>query len=127
MRETIFEKLDLKDEKNLLIIGMPRSIEKQFSNLPVSKNITPLLKNKKIDFALVFIINENHLNVILKDVVPWLKEDSKLWVAFPKSTSKIFTDLKFTSDWNELTSKGYKKTKRIDIDHVWSAIKFMLA
>ena len=104
----------------------PPSPEKQFSNLSFSKNITPLLKSKKIDFALVFAVNKNQLNGILKDVISWLKKDSKLWVAFPKSTSKIFTDLNFTSGWDELTSKGYERTKRIEIDQVWSAMRFML-
>ena len=54
MAQTIFEKLQLADEKNLLIQGLPSSIEKQFSKLSFAKNITPLLKSRKIDFALVF-------------------------------------------------------------------------
>ena len=50
--QTLPEKLQLKDEKNLLIQGLPSSIEKQFVKLTFSKSITPLLKKRKIDFAL---------------------------------------------------------------------------
>ena len=51
MSQTLFEKLQLEDEKNLLIQGLPSTIEKQFSKLSFSKNVTPLLKTRKIDFA----------------------------------------------------------------------------
>ena len=93
MSQHLFDKLQLADEKNLLIQGLPSSIEKQFSKLSFAKNMTPLLKSRKIDFALVFAVNENQLNGILRDVMPSLKENSKFWVAYPKSTSKIVTNL----------------------------------
>ena len=77
MSQTLLEKLQLADEKNLLIQGLPSSIEKQFSKLSFAKNVTPLLKSRKIDFALVFAVNENQLNSILQEVMPALKKDSK--------------------------------------------------
>ena len=125
MLQTLFEKLQLADEKNLLIQGLPSSIEKQFNKLSFAKNMTPLLKSRKIDFALVFAVSENQLNGILKDVMPSLKNDSKFWVAYPKTTSKIVTDLNRNRSWNRLTAEGYESTQRIELDHVWSAMKFV--
>lgn len=124
MSLTVFEKLQLADEKNLLIQGLPSSIEKQFSKISFAKNITPLLKSRKIDFALVFAVNENQLNGILKDVMPSLRDGSKFWVAYPKVTSKIVTDLNRDSSWNRLTSSGYESIERVELDHVWSAMRF---
>ena len=51
MSQTLLEKLQLKDERNLLIQGLPSSIEKQFVKLAFAKNLTPLLKSRRIDFA----------------------------------------------------------------------------
>lgn len=127
MLPTVFEKLQLTDEKNLLIQGLPSSIEKQFSKLSFAKNMTPLLKSRKIDFALVFAVNENQLNGILKDVMPSLKCESKFWVAYPKATSKIVTDLNRECSWNRLTCAGYESIERIELDHVWSAMRFVKA
>jgi hypothetical protein len=127
MSQTLFEKLQLADEKNLLIQGLPSSIEKQFNKLSFAKNMTPLLKSRKIDFALVFAVSENQLNGILKDVMPSLKEDSKFWVAYPKTTSKISTDLNRDRSWNRLTSEGYESLHRVELDHVWSAMRFVKA
>jgi hypothetical protein len=125
MSQTIFEKLQLADEKNLLIQGLPSSIEKQFNKLSFAKNMTPLLKSRRIDFALVFAVSENQLNGILKDVMPSLREGSKFWVAYPKATSKIVTDLNRESSWNHLTCEGYESIERVELDHVWSAMRFV--
>lgn len=124
MSQTLFEKLQYAEEKNLLIQGLPSSIEKQFHKLSFAKNVTPLLKNRKIDFALVFAVNENQLNSILSDVMPALKDGSKFWVAYPKTTSKIVTDLNRDGSWNRLTNAGYEGVDRVELDHVWSAMRF---
>ena len=124
MSQTLFEKLQYNEEKNLLIQGLPSSIEKQFSKMTFAKNVTPLLKSKRIDFALVFAINENQLNGILNDVMPSLKENTKFWVAYPKTTSKIVTDLNRDRSWNRLTNEGYSGIDNVDLDHVWTATRF---
>lgn len=124
MSQTIFEKLQLKNEKTLLIQGLPSSIEKQFSKLSFAKNLTPLLRSRKIDFALVFAVSENQLNSILQDIMPALKEDSKLWIAYPKVTSKITTNLNRESSWQKLTDAGFEANEQVSLDHVWHAAQY---
>jgi len=122
--QSLFEKLELKDERNLLIQGLPSSIEKQFIKLSYSKNVTPLLKLKKIDFALVFAINVNQLNGILREVIPALNDEGKLWIAYPKTTSKISSDLNRDCSWSVLTQNQYETIGQVALDHVWSALRF---
>ena len=124
MSLTIFEKLQLNNEKTLLIQCLPSSIEKQFSKLSFAKNLTPLLRSRKIDFALVFAVSEYQLNSILEDIMPALKEESKLWIAYPKVTSKIVTDLNRESSWQRLTNAGYEGSSQVSLDHVWNAVNF---
>ncbi|PWT99540.1 MAG: hypothetical protein C5B52_10465 [Bacteroidetes bacterium] len=124
MMQTMFEKLQLSEEKNLLIQGLPSSIEKQFAKLSFAKNVTPLLKSRKIDFALVFAINANQLNGILKDVLPALNEEGKLWVAYPKTTSKIVSDLNRDCSWQLLNQSGFESVRQVALDHVWTATRF---
>jgi hypothetical protein len=124
MSQTILEKLQLKNEKNILIQGLPSSIEKQFSKLSFAKNLTPLLRSRKIDFALVFAVSENQLNSILDDIMPALKEESKLWVAYPKVASKITTDLNRDCSWSKLIDADYENAEQVSLDHVWHASYF---
>lgn len=124
MLVNIFERLELNDEKNLLIQGIPSTLEKYFTKLSFAKNVTPLLKSRKIEFALVFALNYQQLSAILKDVIPALKDKGKLWVAYPKPTSKIVSDLNRDCNWDCLCAKGFGKIDEVVIDHVWTAIRF---
>ncbi len=125
MMQTMFEKLQLSEEKNLLIQGLPSSIEKQFAKISFAKNVTPLLKTRGIDFALVFAINQNQLNGILKEVLPALDEGGKLWVAYPKTASKIVSDLNRDCSWQMLNQSGYESEYQVTLDHVWTALRFI--
>lgn len=124
MTQTVFEKLQLNDEKNLLIQGLPSSIEKQFAKVSFSKSVTPLLKSRRIDFALVFAVNQNQLGSIMQDVLPAMHEDGKLWIAYPKATSKIVSDLNRLCTWACLKSKGFESVLETQLDHVWTAVRF---
>ncbi len=124
---SVIEKLQIKDEKNLLIQGLPSTIEKQFVKLSFSKNVTPLLKVKKIDVALVFAISHNQLNDILKDVVPAMASNAKLWIAYPKVSSKIVSDLSRDCNWQCIASLGLECVRSIALDNVWCAMRFKKA
>jgi citrate lyase gamma subunit len=124
MSQNLLEKLHLQEEKNILIQGLPSSIEKQFVKLSFAKNVTPLLKSRKIDFALVFAVNENQLNCILREVLPALQEESKFWIAYPKSTSKIATDLNRGCSWDCVRNAGFDQADEVALDHVWTAMRF---
>ena len=127
MSQTLFEKLQLEDEKNLLIQGLPSTIEKQFSKLSFSKNVTQLLKIRKIDFALVFALNSNQLRKIFAELCPALHDETKLWVAFPKQASKIVSDLNRSGSWDFLIERGYETGEKVVLDYVWSAQRFTKA
>ncbi|MBX3241614.1 MAG: YdeI/OmpD-associated family protein [Chitinophagaceae bacterium] len=124
MMQTMFEKLQLTEEKNLLIQGLPSSIEKQFSKISFAKSVTPLLRSRRIDFALVFAINQRQLEGILKEVLPALGDEGKLWVAYPKPTSKIVSDLNRDCNWKTLSQCGYESEDQVTLDHVWTALRF---
>ncbi|HVK46962.1 MAG TPA: hypothetical protein VM488_03950 [Pseudobacter sp.] len=124
MSQNLLDKLQLQEEKNVLIQGLPSSIEKQFVKLSFAKNLTPLLKSRKIDFALIFAVNENQLSGIVKEVLPALREEGKFWIAYPKSTSKIVTDLNRACSWNCVCDAGFERSEEVPLDHVWVAIRF---
>jgi hypothetical protein len=124
MFQNLLERLEYKDEKNILIQGLPSSIEKQFAKLAFAKNVTPLLKARKIDFALVFAVNENQLKAILREVLPAMNEDGKFWIAYPKIGSKIATDLSRKCSWDCIHGQGFESVGEVALDHVWTALRF---
>jgi hypothetical protein len=124
MSQNLLEKLELREEKNILIQGLPSSIEKQFVKLSFAKNVTPLLKSRKIDFAMVFAVSETQLSCIMKEVLPALQDDAKFWIAYPKTTSKIVTDLNRSCSWDCVRRAGFESSLEVTLDHVWTAMRF---
>lgn len=122
--ETMLEKLQLGEVKNLLIQGLPSSIEKQFLKLSFAKSVTPLLRSRGIDFALIFAVNKKQLNAILNDVVPALGSNACFWIAYPKISSKIASDLTRDAKWHCLDDFALSSLNQIDLDTVWSAMRF---
>jgi len=123
--QTVLEKLQISDEKNFLIQGLPSSIEKPFAKLNYAKSVTPLLRIRKIDFALIFAINIKQLCTILSDVTPALQQDAKLWIAYPTASSKIYSELSRDYKWDAIACHGYEETSRVSLDNVWTAISFV--
>ncbi|MEO6403874.1 MAG: YdeI/OmpD-associated family protein [Ferruginibacter sp.] len=121
---TMVEKLQLKDEKNILIQGLPSSLEKQFIKLAFCKSVTPLLRSRKIDFALVFAISKRQLCDILKEVLPAMHTEGKCWVAFPKPSSKIASDLSRCEHWNIMEPMGFESASMVSLDNMWNAMWF---
>ena len=124
MLQNLLEKLQLKEAKNILIQGLPSSIEKQFVKIPFAKNVTPLLKSRGIDFALIFVVSENQLKGLLKDVIPAMGDEGRLWIAYPKAASKIATDLNRSCSWNCVRNSGFESVSELALDHVWTAYLF---
>jgi len=123
---TALEKLQYNNEKNILIQGLPSSIEKQFIKLSFAKNVTPLLKSKKIEFALLFAVSIKQLTDILNEVMPAMQADAKLWISHPKPTAKIASDLCRQSHWQVIEDFNLEATDQIELDTVWCATQFVL-
>jgi hypothetical protein len=125
--QTILEKLQLKDEKNILIQGLPSSIEKQFQKISFAKSVTPLLRSKKVEFALIFAFSKKQLTDILNDIMPALNSNFKLWIAYPKPTAKIASDLCRHNHWEIIDDYKLASTEKVELDSVWCATNFILA
>jgi len=125
--QTALEKLQYNNEKNVLIQGLPSSIEKQFIKISFAKNVTPFLKAKKIDFALLFAVSIKQLTDILNDVMPAMQDGAKLWISYPKPTAKIASDLCRHNHWQVISDHQLEAVEQIELDTVWCATNFRLS
>ncbi|MEO6537058.1 MAG: hypothetical protein ABIT07_11125 [Ferruginibacter sp.] len=121
---TMLEKLQITDEKNILIQGLPSSIEKQFVKISFAKSVTPLLKSRGVNFALVFAVNKKQLCQILGDVIPALALNANFWISYPKVASKIASDLTRDTNWECIENYSLDAVTEVTLDNVWTAIRF---
>ena len=117
--QAIVKKFKFKDIA--IVINAPSSLEIQFLQLGYKIAFD---KNQKSTNTLVFVNNQkeylNFLNKQLKKVEP----DSVLWIAYPKGSSKVKSDI--NRDTMRLTAEEYHITTvtAISINDTWSALRF---
>jgi hypothetical protein len=47
-----------------------------------------------------------------------------LWIAYPKTTSKIVSDLNRDASWDILSKNDFEAIRQVTLDHVWTAMRF---
>lgn len=124
MTESFLKELDLENRKNILIQGLPSSLEKNFSKISYARNLTPLLKTRKIDLALIFAVDMNQLKGIIKDISSSFNEGAKLIISYPKATGKITTDINIETLSKFFEKGSFSKIRATSIDNVWEAAIF---
>lgn len=76
------------------------------------------------DFAVLFVSNKKELNASAGKLLKGLKESSIFWVAFPKKSSNIQTDLTMYDGWDILKNHQFEGIALVSIDDTWSAMRF---
>lgn len=56
-----------------------------------------------------------------------LKPDALLWLAYPKSTSKVKTDVNRDRLWKAIEPTGWRPVRMVALDDTWSAMRLRLA
>ena len=74
------------------VINSPKNILGEFKALKPAASI-PAGAKQSFDFVLLFTTNSNELEPAWKRIIPTLKEDAVFWVAYPKKSSGIPSDL----------------------------------
>ena len=75
--------------------------------------------NGKYEWIQVFVKSKAEIDALFPALVAALEPSGLLWISFPKSTSKIQTDLTRDKGWDSV--KGLKWINLISIDETWSA------
>ena len=117
--QEIIKKFKFRDKG--IVINAPANIAEEFVKLGFK---TSFEKPAKSANTLVFINdNKDYLHFLNNDLEN-VEADSVLWVAYPKGTSKIKTDI--NRDTLRITGEEYgiATVTAISINDTWSALRF---
>ena len=111
------KKLKLEGAKNIAIINAPDSYFKSLGSIPqVSVNLTG-----SFDWIQIFVKNKAELDALLPKALKAMAAESRIWISFPKGTSKIQTDLTRDKGWGALRDAGLRFITLISVNDTWSA------
>lgn len=119
--KTIFEKLQLKSGRSLLVLNPPPGYLERAGAIP--ENTKFLLERSPAFIVQVFIRNMEEFVSFLDEVEPLLQPGGIFWVAYPKLTSKIKGDINRDTINSAAQARGWTGVAIIAIDEDWSALR----
>jgi hypothetical protein len=125
---SIFQKLNLKSQPEILVVGSPASFEKELAGLDGVAVARDPKKMETVCFALLFATKQAEIDAFSKVVVGKAEDDAVLWFAYPKQTSKRYKcEFNRDSGWKMIRSLGFDSVRQVAIDEDWSALRFRRA
>ncbi|GAB3541698.1 YdeI/OmpD-associated family protein [Pontibacter brevis] len=76
------------------------------------------------DAVQLFVQSKEELEKFRPQAIAVLKPGALLWIAYPKKTSGIKTNLNRDNGWETILALGYSGVRQIAIDETWSALRF---
>jgi hypothetical protein len=122
---TIWEKLNLKDQQEILILNAPESFAPELASLPVLTIHHHIESVPHIGFALAFVTHIAEVKTLAPKLAVQAPGDPILWFAYPKPTSKkLKCDFTRDSSWAALKKAGFDSVRPVPIDDDWTALRF---
>ena len=122
---SLFAKLNLKDQKEILVLDAPGSFVPELKTLKGVKVLRNLREAKQLEFALAFATEKAAVDRLSKALAAKATGDAVLWFAYPKGTSKSFKcDFNRDNGWEVIRAAGWDTVRQVAIDENWSALRF---
>jgi len=116
-------KLGLREGQRIALIGATPDVlaffTKQFPDLEFQTTL-----RGGFDLVIYFATRNSDLSRRINTLTRSLRDKGALWIAWPKKTSRIVTDLSFDVVQETGISQSLVDTKICSISEIWSALRF---
>lgn len=112
------DKLHLKPGMRVAAANAPAGFSLRAPGVVVLKSLA-----RNLDLVLVFAKTQQELLARWPKAVSAVAAGGALWVAYPKKSSGIKTDLGM-GQWDATKGSGWNAVARIGIDDTWAAVRF---
>ncbi len=120
-----FEKLNLKEQKQIVVLNTPKSFEPELAKLRGVHVVRNLQGSGDIEFSLAFVTRQSEVNTVAKTIASRAKGDAVVWFAYPKGTSKKYkSEINRDTGWQALGDAGFEPVRGVAIDEDWSGLRF---
>jgi hypothetical protein len=120
---TLAQKLRIPVGGKVLLLECPEEVEPLLEDLPPG---TSSVKRGRGPFPAVigFVERQRDVERVFKQARAALDSEGVLWLAFPKKSSDIDTDIGRDRGWDALADRGWVPVSNVSIDDTWSALRF---
>lgn len=116
MNKPLLKKLNIKEGQGVLLLNCPSELATNFDGINTVQN------SDNNDHVLVFTENEKELKTLLPESLSHSKKEGKFWVAYPKKSGSISSDLNRDIIWGYLNTLKLNPNKMVSMNEDWSMI-----
>ena len=118
------KKLGIKEGSRIAFVNAPKNFQEYLDLLPENVEIVTRL-TKPLDLVLLFVQTEHALLRDFAKLSAKLATNGMIWIAWPKKSSQVTTDLSFERVQRIGLDAGLVDVKICAIDETWSGLKFV--
>jgi hypothetical protein len=121
---TLAQKLQLKPNQPLKVANAPSGYQGYLvTELP--DNLVSMLEgDRPVEALLLFVNNLEEAGVLAPQLFAGMDPDGLVWLAYPKGSSKVVTDVNRDILWEALKPTGWRPVRQVSLDETWSAMRF---
>jgi hypothetical protein len=116
------KKLQISEGSRIILINPPGSPESLFGGKPDCLIASP--GESGLDGIIVFVKSQEDIKNMSALAVSAIRGDGLLWIAYPKKSSGILTDINRDKGWEPLLDAGWGPVRQVAIDDTWSALRW---
>lgn len=120
----LYKKLGIKEGSAVAFVNAPDGFDATIGPLPGGVDVRPRARGP-LDVIVVFSRTESDLRRRFEKLKAALDPAGGLWVAYPKKSSSIPTDVTFESAQQIGLEAGLVDNKSCAIDADWSGVRFV--
>ena len=119
------KKLGIKEGAKVALVSAPEGFEAELEPLPDGVRLSRRLSDG-LDVILLFVTRREDLERRFDSVARRLNPDGGFWVAWPKKSSKVPSDLDEGTVMKIGLAKGMVDNKVCAVTDVWSGLRFVV-
>ena len=118
------KKLGINEGSRIALVNAPKDFESELEELP--DNVQFIKRPaKSLDIILLFVLTERALARDFVKLAGRITANGMLWIAWPKKSSGIATDLSEQRVQQIGLNAGHVDVKVCAINEIWSGLKFV--
>ena len=120
----LLKKLGVKPGFRVALVGAPKNFKEELGELPATAKFASASADS-LDLILAFVSSEKELRGKFAPLAAQLQKDGMIWIAWPKKSSGVITDLTFNNVQRIGLDAGLVDVKICAVNEVWSGLKFV--
>jgi hypothetical protein len=120
--KTLAQKMLVKAGQQIALINAPQDYEGWLGALPDGAAITRT-PDGTYDAVHLFVQNKADIDAHIGKAVAAVRTGGILWVAYPKKSGSIKTDISRDHGWEALKALDWHGVTQIALDDTWSALR----